>query len=963
MLIIMASLVLGHSAAMAQQCLTGTEPYAGGCNGVCPADHVRSAVCSCQRGGVVTDCGRFGMTAAPTMTCSSGELWGGLCHKPCDAGWTRTASCTCALGWRVWTDCGRFGPIGGPSLVCPSKTDAFGGLCYGDKCPTGYRRSAACSCEAPLSVLTDCARFGPTYPPAPDAFLKRPDDRGLSCAQFCGNATGNLGQYGTCLGGKIASGGSTGSNVNCAQAPGPGQTLDCYCRAVPAPVLPAGARAKAGNNGSVSCGDYCRNKQADWGRYGECVTPGGAVSAGPLTGGAIGCDRTSPGSDVTCFCRGPGGPLPPVVPPTIVKNATGRVTCDRVCRNMGGDWGPYGRCVQGEVVSGEYKGWIVGCDEESGAGSVVGCRCEPRPHLITSRPTALGCCAQLVADDRAAGGITTLRSFGCTSPQQRVYRADLDTSQGSDDAKRRCEAGEATAEVQGVAMKPSACGPYYAFFAVDDTACPATADVPAVANDQDRQTRGFCVLCGTPPGYVTKTTSYRYGTKEEVRTALLNEHGVDEHCKIAAEEGECPVVCGDGYHDVIAEECDRGGDHPTCTADCRKKPGRDEPARPAPAAWLRSTVLEAGSGFVFGPPAITSSSTRDVWWNAAELIAGRGLVSLGAAELDQLRIPPTDAFTLTHVVPKVGEVIVVRTDAGYAAMRFTRVGNPDGDRTLAFQWSYPLDDRRPPPPPPGGCPRGCSGGPEAGCGLALVLVLILRPRRRHASLKRAHLAVLLIVSTGAIACGGAIKEIPELCGTASDGTNPEITLTDITRVVVRPPPPVIPAGQVASFEWSVWGHHNDALASRTPLICGAVFAPGFVPLGIGLATASTGVPGNDFRADGTIAISCTPGGHLKRMDGGGAWYGEGDATISVVVKKPISQMFIGAQVLGVGQSHYFHVKCGPPLPDAPAETLDLSGPGTCNAGGSGAEATWLVVAVLALRRRTRQRRPAGRQPS
>jgi hypothetical protein len=213
-------------------------------------------------------------------------------------------------------------------------------------------------------------------------------------------------------------------------------------------------------------------------------------------------------------------------------------------------------------------------------------------------------------------------------------------------------------------------------------------------------------------------------------------------------------------------------------------------------------------------------------------------------------------------------------------------------------------------------------------------------------LKRAHLAVLLIVSTGAIACGGAIKEIPELCGTASDGTNPEITLTDITRVVVRPPPPVIPAGQVASFEWSVWGHHNDALASRTPLICGAVFAPGFVPLGIGLATASTGVPGNDFRADGTIAISCTPGGHLKRMDGGGAWYGEGDATISVVVKKPISQMFIGAQVLGVGQSHYFHVKCGPP-PGRACRDARPERPCTCNAGGSGAEATWLVVVVLA----------------
>lgn len=227
---------------------------------------------------------------------------------------------------------------------------------------------------------------------------------------------------------------------------------------------------------------------------------------------------------------------------------------------------------------------------------------------------------------------------------------------------------------------------------------------------------------------------------------------------------------------------------------------------------------------------------------------------------------------------------------------------------------------------------------------------------------RPLIAALPILSIGCIACGGAIKEIPDFCGKALDGTDSELTLTNITRVEVKPPPPVIPAGQTATFEWTVWGHHNDTIPTRVPVICGAVFAPGFVPLGVGLATESSGPQGNNFRAEGEIAVSCTRGGHLQRMDGGGAWYEEGDATISVVVRKPIAEMFVGAQVHGVGQSFYFHLKCGPPLPDAPAETLDLSGPGDCNAGGSGTMASLVIVAVFGLHRKIRRirRRTASR---
>jgi cytolysin (calcineurin-like family phosphatase) len=200
-------------------CSTGcpagsTRQSDGYCYKRCPDGWDRTAVCTCARGGLVTDCDAYGAAGTPTPSCASGELWGGLCYsaacssiggsrtasctcqvphqttgsccpvtdcgkyssvegKSCPAGYERTAVCTCerittSTTYELVTDCGRFGQSVVPSYACPAGTESYGGVCY-HSCPAATKRTAVCTCERdqPLEVRTDCSQFGRVDIPPP----------------------------------------------------------------------------------------------------------------------------------------------------------------------------------------------------------------------------------------------------------------------------------------------------------------------------------------------------------------------------------------------------------------------------------------------------------------------------------------------------------------------------------------------------------------------------------------------------------------------------------------------------------------------------------------------------------------------------------------------------------------------------------------------------------------------------
>jgi hypothetical protein len=95
----------------------------------------------------------------------SADLWGGLCYEEkCPAGTNRTASCTCS-NYEIRTSCAEFGdPRGlkdpenlGPK--CTPEEDYFGGFCYSQKCPMDQSRTAACTCDN-FGTIVNCDLFG-----------------------------------------------------------------------------------------------------------------------------------------------------------------------------------------------------------------------------------------------------------------------------------------------------------------------------------------------------------------------------------------------------------------------------------------------------------------------------------------------------------------------------------------------------------------------------------------------------------------------------------------------------------------------------------------------------------------------------------------------------------------------------------------------------------------------------------
>ena len=139
-------------------CGPNEEYYAGLCYSKCPPDLPRTAACTCDSFKIVTDCSRYGNGIIPGFPggpeCKEGEdLHGGVCYKAaCPSHQNRTAACTCD-DYKTETNCKDFGD--GRSLLdperlgpqCEDDEDYMLGLCYRTKCPEGYTRSAACTCQ------------------------------------------------------------------------------------------------------------------------------------------------------------------------------------------------------------------------------------------------------------------------------------------------------------------------------------------------------------------------------------------------------------------------------------------------------------------------------------------------------------------------------------------------------------------------------------------------------------------------------------------------------------------------------------------------------------------------------------------------------------------------------------------------------------------------------------------------
>lgn len=198
-----------------------TEDYGGFCYKKCPSGYTRTAVCTCTKGELDTNCSKYGSFVLPGKKCPSGyEEWGGLCYtdqctkdggtrtasatcdfgkfkgtdtnckkyskyednKPCPRGSKKTALCTCQKGGIV-TDFDRYSKSVPLENTCPSGSEYFLGFCYSDVCPTGTKRTAACTC-APTDSITDCSRFGSTNNP-PKTCPSGREYYASSCVKSC----------------------------------------------------------------------------------------------------------------------------------------------------------------------------------------------------------------------------------------------------------------------------------------------------------------------------------------------------------------------------------------------------------------------------------------------------------------------------------------------------------------------------------------------------------------------------------------------------------------------------------------------------------------------------------------------------------------------------------------------------------------------------------------------------------
>lgn len=96
---------------------------------------------------------KYANSVLPSDSCPAGTEWyGSGCYKACPSGWYRTAACTCrrnnSYWWdltALWTDCSRFGYSSYPTKTCSADREYYAGLCY-SRCPSGSVRAAVSTC-------------------------------------------------------------------------------------------------------------------------------------------------------------------------------------------------------------------------------------------------------------------------------------------------------------------------------------------------------------------------------------------------------------------------------------------------------------------------------------------------------------------------------------------------------------------------------------------------------------------------------------------------------------------------------------------------------------------------------------------------------------------------------------------------------------------------------------------------
>lgn len=147
-------------------CPEGRELYGSLCYLSCPPGYVHSAACTCTKGSTITDCELYGNSTIPTFCrdispTQKRQYYGGACYDACDDGAVRTAACTCTSGNTI-TDCKRFGNGYSPTECGPGR-EYYNTLCL-NKCPDGYNRADICSCYKGATT-TDCFKYGFSTPP------------------------------------------------------------------------------------------------------------------------------------------------------------------------------------------------------------------------------------------------------------------------------------------------------------------------------------------------------------------------------------------------------------------------------------------------------------------------------------------------------------------------------------------------------------------------------------------------------------------------------------------------------------------------------------------------------------------------------------------------------------------------------------------------------------------------------
>jgi len=413
--------------------------------------------------------------------------------------------------------CGNQGENWGPVGRCTgarSEQGAFGG------------RNIACGQLQPGNVVCYCR---PPDGPPPGAIEKSGNNGAVNCDRFCRNDGENWGRAGICVGGRIRAGFDAGNNVSCDRTPAHAADIVCYCRTPQGP--PPGAFAKPGNNGTVTCSQFCVNALEDYGRYGQCV--GGRTEIGSGSGTNISCAQSlAHTASNVCYCN---PQLPPELPAGAFEKHgnNGTATCRMFCENSNEEWGQYGVCVGGKGIGGPRNGADLGCDQSLPSLGEIACFCRPGPPLRPVSPPyfekvgnngTVSCdrfclneganwgprgscvdgdivggkfkgkkigCAQTIglgSNVRCLCGpvapppaphFETAQSTGCCADSaaasqykcgrgQRVYKAKFSGPNNSDE---QCKSGNYSVTIDGQSVRPTTCFNGDGYFLRNDSAC------------------------------------------------------------------------------------------------------------------------------------------------------------------------------------------------------------------------------------------------------------------------------------------------------------------------------------------------------------------------------------------------------------------------------------------------------------------------------------------------------------